>query len=126
MIILFGILVIVNVSTKTKSKKLTTEECEEIIDDIIQNKTISIIKKSIENCKQFVALSILFVSISIILSGIIIYFCIKSRNKDIFPYQNHFKKKVDSKLKQDFEKVHQKRLHQKRHHHFRSQFFSDN
>ena len=44
MMILFGILVIVNVSTK-KAAKLTTEECEEIIDNIIQNKAISIIKK---------------------------------------------------------------------------------
>ena len=46
MMILFGILVIVNVSTK-KAAKLTTEECEEIIDNIIQNKAISIRNKDV-------------------------------------------------------------------------------
>ena len=84
MTILFGILVIVNVSTK-KAAKLATEECEEIIDDITQNKTISI-TKYVENCKRFVASSILFVSVSIILTGTMIYFYVKSRNGDILPY----------------------------------------
>ena len=68
-----------------KSAKLIVEEkCEEI-NDFTQNKTISLIKK-VENCKPFVASSILFVSVSIILTGIMIYFCIKSRNKDLLPY----------------------------------------
>ena len=63
--ILFGILVAVNVSTK-KAAKLTTEECEEIFDDtttITQNKT-SVIKELVENCKPFVASSISFLFIS--------------------------------------------------------------
>ena len=34
--------------------KLATEECEEIFDDISQNKTILITKK-VENCKPYVA-----------------------------------------------------------------------
>ena len=49
MMILFGILVIVNASTK-KAAKVTTEECEVIIDDtttITQNKTI-VIKELVE------------------------------------------------------------------------------
>ena len=74
-------------STK-KAAKLTTEECEEIIDDtatIPQNKTI-LIKEFVENCKPFVASSILFVSVLIILIGIVVYFCVKSRNKDVLPY----------------------------------------
>ena len=72
-----------------KAAKLTTEECEEIIDDtttIPQNKTI-VIKEFAENCKPFVSSSILFVSVSIILTGIVVYFCVKSRNKDVLPYQ---------------------------------------
>ena len=73
-----------NVSTK-KAAKLAIEECEEIIDDITQNKTISI-TKYVENCKRFVVSSILFVSVSIILTGTMIYFYVKSRNRDILPY----------------------------------------
>ena len=83
MMILFGILVIVNVSTK-KAAKLTTEECEEIIDDttkITQNKTI-LIKELVENCSNhlkqpFVASSILFLSVSTVLTGFLIYFYCK-------------------------------------------------
>ena len=49
-----------------KAIKLTVEkECEKMIDDISQSKT---------NCKPFVASSILFVTVSIILTGIMIYF----------------------------------------------------
>ena len=79
MIILFGILVVLNVSMK-KAAKLTTEECEEITDattTITQNKTI-VIKELVENCKPVVASSILFVSVSVILTGIAVYFYVKS------------------------------------------------
>ena len=71
-----------------EAAKLTTEECEEIIDDtttIAQNKII-VIKELVENCKPFIASSILFVSFSIILTGIIVYFCVKSTHKDELPY----------------------------------------
>ena len=53
--------------------------------DIKQNKTVSIIKQ-VENCKPFVASSILFVSVSIMLTGIMIYFHCKSINNDALPY----------------------------------------
>ena len=82
---LFG--TIVTESKYRKSAKLIgeEEECNVEVDDIKQNKTVSIIKK-IENCKPFVASSILFVSVSVILTGIIVYFFVKSRNRDVLPY----------------------------------------
>ena len=68
-----------------KAAKLIVEEkCKEINDDInyvIQNETITLIKK-IENCKLFIGVSILFLCISIILTGIMIYFCLKSRKNN--------------------------------------------
>ena len=73
---------------KKVAKLITTEECDVETYDTVGNKTVSgnsIIKK-VENCKPFVALSILFVLVSIILSGIIIYFCIKSRKNNVLPY----------------------------------------
>ena len=66
---LFGTIVTVNV----KVAKLISEEYEKEINDITQSKTISI-TKYIENCKPFVASSILFVSVSIILTGTMIHF----------------------------------------------------
>ena len=44
------------------------------------------IKELVENCKPFVASSILFVSVSIMLTGIMIYFCVKSKSNDVLPY----------------------------------------
>ena len=63
---------------------MVEEKCDEIV-DIKQNKKV-LITKQIENCKPFVVLSIIFVSVSIILTGIMIYFYVKSRNRDILPY----------------------------------------
>ena len=70
-----------------KAAKLIVEEeeCDVETDDVVQNKTISIIKK-IENCNPFVASSILFVSVLMLLSGIMIYFMYKSRNNSVLPY----------------------------------------
>ena len=73
-----------------KAAALIVEECKEISnniknDCIMQNKTVTLIKK-IENCKPFVTSSILFVCISIITTGIIIYFCLKSKNNNVLPY----------------------------------------
>ena len=85
--ILRGTLVTVNVNIK-KAAKLTTEECEEIIDGtttITQNKTV-LITKHVENCKPFVTSSILFASVSVILTGIVVHFYVKSRQKDVLPY----------------------------------------
>ena len=67
------------------SKLISEEEFEEIIDDITQNKTVSI-TKYIENCKPFVASSLLFVSVSVILTGNMIYFYCKSKNRDVLPF----------------------------------------
>ena len=74
---------------KKPVKLITTEDCDVEIDGIIQNKTKTLIKRR-EHCKPFVGSSILFVLVSIILSGIMIYFCLKSRNKDVLPYENSF------------------------------------
>ena len=81
--ILLGVLVTSN--EYKNAAELTTEECEEIIDDIRQNKKISI-TKYVENWKSFVASSILFMSVLIILSKNMIYFCAKSRNNDVLLY----------------------------------------
>ena len=70
---------------KKVAKLITTEECDVEIHGIVQNKTMTLIK-SIENCKLFVASSILFVSVSVILTAIMIYFCLKSRNKSVLPH----------------------------------------
>ena len=64
---------------------IVEEECDVETNDIIQNKTILIIKK-VENCKPFVASSILFVSVSVISTGVMVYFYCKSKNKDVLPY----------------------------------------
>ena len=49
-----------------------------------ENKTVTVIKK--KNCKPFVASRVLFVCIAAISTGIMIYFCIKSRNINVLPY----------------------------------------
>ena len=71
-----------NVSTK-KAAILTTKECEETIDDTTtttQNKTI-VIKELVENCKPFVASSVLFLSVSVIATGLFIHFYCKSKKQ---------------------------------------------
>ena len=63
-----------------KAAKFIVEKYEEVNNDInyvIQSKTQTLIKK-IENCQPFVSVSILFLCISIILTGMRIYFCLKS------------------------------------------------
>ena len=52
---------------------------------MILHKTISI-TKYVENCKPFVPSSILFVPESVIVTGIMIYFYVKSRNRNFLPY----------------------------------------
>ena len=49
-----------------------------------ENKTVALIKK-IKNCNTFTSLSILFLCISILLTGIIIYFYLKSKNNSFLP-----------------------------------------
>ena len=67
-----------------KAAKLILEKCEEI-NDFTQNKAISITKQ-LEKCKSFVASSILFVSVSLIVTGIMVYFFVKSKNRNILTY----------------------------------------
>ena len=87
-IFLFGMLLIVDVNLKKTAKLILEEKCELQADDIEQNKTVTFIKKveCIEDCKPFAASSILFVCLSVILTGIMIYFHCKSRNNSVFPY----------------------------------------
>ena len=47
-----------------------------------ENKTVTLIK----DCKPFIASSILFACVSVILTRIMIYFCLKSRNNNVLPY----------------------------------------
>ena len=61
-----------------------TDDYKEVT-NIKDNKRSFIIQK-VENCKPFVTSSILFVFVSIITTGIMIYFCLKSRNNSVLPY----------------------------------------
>ena len=74
------------------------EECDIETDEIknvsecytfLENKTITLIKK-VKDCKPFVGVSILFHCVSIILTGIMIYFYLKSKNNNVLPYQFFF------------------------------------
>ena len=64
---------------------IVEEECIVETSEKIENKTVTLIKK-IENCKLFVPSSILFVCVSITITDIMIYFCIKSKNNIVLPY----------------------------------------
>ena len=77
---------------------IETEECEVEIDKIRnvseckafpENKTITLIKK-VKDCKPFIGVSVLFLCVSITLTGIMIYFYLKSKNKYILPYSKLF------------------------------------
>ena len=52
---------------------------------VVTNKTI-LIKEIVEDCKPFVASSIIFLLVLIILTGLLIYFYVKSRLRDVLPY----------------------------------------
>ena len=69
-----------------KKPALITIECKEIIDSkaVSINKTISTI--TLDSCKPFVASSFLFLSVSVILTGLFIYFYPKSKSKNYLPY----------------------------------------
>ena len=97
MAINFGILIVVNLNTeqlisqKVKRNSVKKKKCEEIMDNktlLIKNKTNK--KKhnkkinSIDSCKPFVALSILFLLVSSTLTGLFIYFYVSSWSKKDF------------------------------------------
>ena len=46
---------------------------------------LTLIKKG-KNCKPFIGVSILFLCVSITLTGIMIYFYLKSKNNNVLPY----------------------------------------
>ena len=46
-----------------------------------ENKTITLIKK-VKGCKSFIGVSILFLCVSIVLTGKMIYFYLKSKNNN--------------------------------------------
>ena len=63
-----------------KTLAALSEECDVETDEIKNvsiNKTATLINK-IKDCKPFIGVSILFLSVSIILTGIMIYFKIKN------------------------------------------------
>ena len=73
---------------------LETEECNVEPDEIKnvseckalpENKTITLIKK-VKDCKPLIGVSILYHCVSITLTGIMIYFYLKSKNKYVLPY----------------------------------------
>ena len=73
---------------------IETEECDVETDEIKniseckafpKNKTITLIKK-VKDCKPFIGVSILFLCVSVILTGIMIYFYLKLKNKYVLSY----------------------------------------
>ena len=52
---------------------IETEECDVEIDEV-------------KNCKPFIGVSVLFLCVSVTLTGIMIYFHLKSKNKYVLPY----------------------------------------
>ena len=67
-----------------------TEECDIETDEIknvseckrfSENKAITLIKK-VKDCKPFIGVSVLFLCVSITLTGIMIYFYLKSKNNN--------------------------------------------
>ena len=72
---------------RKKAAHLLREKCEEVID----NKTMSIKKynktvlikenNSVNACKPFIASSILFLLVSVILTGLFVYFYVNSQSK---------------------------------------------
>ena len=91
MIVLFFNVVNCSCEMKRSATLIVEEECDVETNEKIkwisfpENKTIALIKK-VENCKPFVASSILFVCVSVIATGIMIYFCTKSKNNDMLHY----------------------------------------
>ena len=81
---------------KKKAAHLLTEECEEINDNKIvpikkHNKTLLVRKYnktvlikeniSLDSCKPFVALFVLFLLVSVIITGVLAYFYVNSHSK---------------------------------------------
>ena len=74
---------------KKMAALIKTEECDAETDNTSnvsecnvfpENKTITLIKM-VKDCKPFIGVSILFLCLSIILTGIMTYFYLKSKNR---------------------------------------------
>ena len=82
---------------KKKAAHLLTEECEEIIDNKpVQikkyNKTVPVKNcNSFDPCKPYIASSILFLLISVIITGLFVYFYVNFQPKE--KIQDYYKKK---------------------------------
>ena len=50
-----------------------------------ENKIVTLMK-NVKDCKPFISVSILFLCVSITLTGIMIYFYLKSKNTNVLPY----------------------------------------
>ena len=57
-----------------------TEECD------VETDSLKRFPKKVKDCKLFIGVSILILCISIILTVIMIYFYLKSKNNNVFPY----------------------------------------
>ena len=70
---------------KRLARLIQTEECDVETDEIKSVYDNKKLIKNIKNCKPFIVVSVLFLCVSIILIGIIVYFCLKSKNS-VLPY----------------------------------------
>ena len=75
--------------TETKECDVETDKIRNISEckAFPENKTIILIKK-VKDCRPFIGVSVLFLCVSITLTGIMIYFYLKSKNKNknVLPY----------------------------------------
>ena len=74
--------------TKKLARLIQTEECDvksDEIKNVSECKALSTLIKKINNCKPFICVSVLFLCVTIILIGIMLYFCLKLK-KNVLPY----------------------------------------
>ena len=72
---------------ETEERDVETDEIKNVSEckALPENKTITLIKK-VKNCKPFIGVSVSFLCVSIALTGIMIYFYLKSKNDNVLPY----------------------------------------
>ena len=79
---------LVALTVETEERDVETDEIKNIskCKAFPENKTITLIKK-VKDCKPFIGVSILFLCVSITLTGVMIYSYLKSKNnKNVLPY----------------------------------------
>ena len=64
---------------KKAAALIEEEECDIEASEKMKNKTVTLVKK-IRNRKPFVASSVLLLCVSVIMTGTMNYFCLKSKN----------------------------------------------